>query len=575
MVFARKFLKKPSRTPIGIRVMKQKRKVLTEYLYENEVRWADIVYLRQPIGGVWHEFTWQETMRRARKVTTFLKSLGLQKGDKIAILSKNCAEWIMADFAITMGGFVSVPLYVAQLPDSIRFILTHAEVKAIFVGKLDNWEKLESAIPSNITRIDFPYENPMPANYHWNEILDRFEPHKENYVPARQDLYTILYTSGTTGDPKGVMITFDSIAHFLEIAQKNPVLDECNHQYYMSYMPLGHILERLVLEGSSLYKETTISFPESLDTFAQNLRDTSPTIFIAPPRIWDLFRKEILAQISEKVICFLLSVPIVSYLLKRKIKKQIGLSRAYWCISGSARLSMRTLNWYKRIGIEICEGYGLTEDLTYCTMQLPGETVPGTVGKAQPGTTIKLGDNNEILIKSKIMMAGYFKAPEATQEAFTEDGFFRTGDKGTIDENGYLTINGRLKDPFKTDKGEFVNPIRIEEMFDENPFIDHMCLIGMTLPHPVLLVTISQPVLMLQTKEQLTKSLLRTLNQINPDLASFEKVSHVIICKDPWSTDNGLLTPTHKIKRAALHQKYIRLARKVSNGTDYPKVYWE
>lgn len=547
-------------------------KTFNEYLYENEVSRADRVYLRQPINGVWHEFTWAEVMRQARILVTFLKDLGLKPGDKVSILSKNCAEWFICDFAIAMGGFISIPLYAAQSSDTIRFVLEHAEVKAIFVGKLDNWGPQEAGIPDHIIRASFPYDNPMPAKYHWDDIMKNYEPDPGHFVPKPEDLYTIIYTSGTTGNPKGVMISHRTQANLIMGLATHPMLTALDHHDFISYLPLGHIFERSVIESTSLYHDITISFVESLQTFAKNLEDISPTIFHAAPRILTQLQKGVLTKLPQKKLDFLLKIPIISGLIKKKIKHALGLSRAIWVISGSAPLSKELIDWFAKLDIHIDEGYGRTEDLAYCSTLLPYENAPGSVGKPHPGIEIRLSEGDELQTRSNVMMDGYYKNEEATKAAFTKDGFLRTGDQARIDENGFIYILGRIQDPFKTDKGEFVNPVKIEPMFAKNTLIEQMCLIGYTLPQPILIAVLSQAARALP-KQKIEKSLMDSLNEINVGLTKFEKVTHIIVAKDAWAPENDLLTPTFKMKRHNIHAKYIDLAHKIAEGEEV--IVWE
>jgi long-chain acyl-CoA synthetase len=546
-------------------------KTFNEFLYENEKKWADMVYLRQPIAGAWRDLTWKETMLRARKIAAFLKSLGLKKGDRVSIFSKNCAEWFIADFAISMGGFVSVPLFATQHPDNIRYVLDHAEVKAIFVGKLDNWPIQEPGISDHIIRIAFPYENPMPAKYQWNDLLAEFKPDMDNYVPELDDLYTIMYTSGTTGNPKGAMIDYRALAHAPEMIYAEGIFTKEELNIFFSYLPLGHIFERMALEYNSILTKSTVAFTESLATFAQNLQDISPTFFIAVPRIWTQFQKIILTKMPQHKLDILLKIPIISYLIKRKIKGALGLSRSVNA-SGSAPLSPAVMEWYNKLGIEIDEGYGRTEDLTYVSVNKPGHQRIGTVGTVRPGIEVKIAENGEILTRSKMMMTGYYKDIEATKQVFTKDGFLKTGDEGKFDAEGNLIILGRINDSFKTDKGEFVNPIPIEGKFGENSLLEQTCLIGLNLPQPALLVVLSEPATKMDPKA-VTKSLKSSLDSINPNLTKYEKVSHVFVVKEGWTPENGLLTPTLKMKRKSLHEKYIQLAQ--ANMDNKEAVVWE
>lgn len=549
-----------------------KPKLFNELLFENEKKYADVVYLRQPIKGVWYDITWSETMLRARKVTTFLKKLGLKKGDKVSIFSKNCAEWFIADFAIALGGFISVPLYATQHKDNIRYVLDHAEVKVIFVGKLDNWQDQQTGIPDHITRIAFPYENSMPASYQWNDILAENEPDMENYVPKPDDLYTIMYTSGTTGNPKGVMIDFQAQANMSNTNAQEPNFLPNEINVWFSYMPLGHIFERSALEYISVLYPSRVGFAESLATFQKDLAEISPTIFYSVPRLWSQFQKGVLAKIPQHKLDILLKIPIVNYFIKKKIKNALGLGKTRLFGSGSAPLSPAIIEWYKTIGIEILEGYGRTEDLTVVAISKSGKQKIGYVGPARPGVEVKISEEGELLTRSNMMMRGYYKDPEATQKAFTKDGFLRTGDLAEIDEEGSIRILGRVGDSFKTDKGEFVAPIPIEGKFGNNTYIEQLCLIGLTLPQPVLLVVLSETARK-TNKEVVEKSLKETLMAINPGLTNFEKVSHILIVKEYWTPENNLLTPTLKMKRASLQAKYIDFAHKAILNPD--PIVWE
>lgn len=546
-------------------------KTFNEILYENEKKYADVVYLRQPINGVWHELTWTDVMQQARKITTFLKKLGLKKGDKVAIFSKNCAEWFIADFAIAMGGFVSVPLYAAQDKDTIRYILDHSEAKAIFVGKLDNWASQEPGVSANIIRIAFPFET-MPAQHHWNEVLADNEAFINNYVPQMDDLYTLIYTSGTTGHPKGVMIPFAAQAQIPESMDKLGIFNKHEHNFYFSFLPLGHIAERAALEYMSLLAKVTVSFPESLATFVQDLQNASPTFFFAVPRIWSQFQKAILAKIPQAKLDELLENPETSEATKKQLRQALGLDRASLIVTGAAPMSLAIIEWFAKLGIDIIECFGRSEDLAMSTRGKPGEIKLGTVGRAIPGVELKISDEGELLTRSKMQMSGYYKDPEATKKVFTEDGFMHTGDMATIDNEGYLTVLGRLNDPFKTDKGEFVNPIPLEGEFGKNSYIEQCCLIGMTLPQPVLIAVISEAAHNLDPKE-VEKSLINTLSSINRSLKSYEKVAHIVIVKDAWTPENLMLTPTLKLKRHSIHGKFVDYARDHQNNPS--QIIWE
>jgi long-chain acyl-CoA synthetase len=550
----------------------QNPKTFNELLYENEKKYVDLVYLRQAEHGTWREITWKDAMLQARKMTALLKEIGLQKGDKVAIFSKNCAEWLIADFAIAMGGFTSVPLYATQAKDSISYVLDHSDTKAIFVGKIDNWQAVNSAIPEKLIRIAFPYDNPMPAQFQWNDVLAKTEPFMENHIPAYDDIYTLVYTSGTTGNPKGAIISFGAQSHLKKTIETMGAYNLLDHNYYFSYLPLGHIAERAGIEYPSLLAKSTVAFSDTLSTFAKDLRETSPTFFFGVPRIWAQFQKAILANIPQDQLDKMMNDPTTGESFKKQMRQNLGLDRAHTIWTGAAPISKDLLEWFHSLGVELKEIYGRTEDITIISRPQPNEYKVGSVGKAIAGVELKIDQNGQLLSRSRMIMSGYYKNPEATKAAFTDDGFLITGDLAKIDSEGYLHILGRASDPFKTDKGEFVNPVAIEGKFGRNAYIEQMCLIGMTLHQPVLLVVLSEAAKQLP-RDEVSKSLKATLEEINPGLTKYECVSNLVILKDTWTPDNERLTPTLKTKRMTLHQSFIELARQASAGSE--AIVWE
>lgn len=538
--------------------MKTGKRNYMQNLYDNEKKYADIVYLRQPRDGKYHDFTWKETMHQARKVSSFLKDKGLKKGDCVAILSKNCAEWFIADFAIMMSGCISVPLYATQHKNDIRYILDHAEAKFIFIGKLDEIEKQELGIPASIVRVDFPYPNPTRIDYKWNEIQSGYEPIIENYFPKDDDIATILYTSGTTGKPKGAVHTFGGFNKVFDAFDKEIAAGFWNfpeHTFLLSYLPLAHAAERMIVAGLSISIKSTVSFVESIDTFADNLRESAPTLFFAVPRIWDIFRERILETLPEDKLDRLLKIPLISVYIKRKVQKSLGLHCSVVNFSGAAPLSTSTIGFFNKLGVCISEAYGQTENLAIATMIKRGEFKPGSVGKAKIGVDIKIGENSELLVKSPGNMSGYYKDSELTRQVFTEDNYFHTGDMGEVDEEGFVFIIGRIKDQFKTAKGEYVCPVAIEQIFANNINIEQLCLTGSHLTQPVMLVSLSESGRK-KPHDKVALELSVHLNEINQSLTSHEKISHVVVTPEQWTVENELLTPTLKLKRREVELRY-------------------
>ncbi|WP_141731584.1 AMP-binding protein [Oligoflexus tunisiensis] len=540
-----------------------------DMFHEREKNHPNRVFLRQPLNGQWHEYTWGEAGRQARRMAQVLHDLGCQKGDRVAILSKNCAHWIMADLAIMMAGCVSVPLYPTQQADSIEYVLQHSETKVIFVGKLDEGPKMEPGIPASVKRIRFPYPDPMQAEHDWKELVENGPGLTGQYRPDPDDLASIIYTSGTTGFPKGVMHSFRTIAH--AAMGYRQTFDCSPEDRFFSYLPLSHVAERVLVEMNGIYCGATISFAESLDTFAQNLRDVAPTAFFSVPRLWKKFQQGILEKVPQEKLDRLLAIPVVSGLIKRKIRKGLGLHKCRSIGSGAAPIAPSLQAWYQKIGIDILEGYGLTENFAYATANRIGKNRIGTVGAAQPHTEVNIAENGEIWIKNKAAMLGYYKDPASTAEVLF-DGAIRTGDMGEIDADGCLKITGRIKEIFKTDTGKYVAPAPIENHFlADNPYIEQLCITGNTLPSPVALCVLTESARK-QPQELILKEFSESLLRLNKKLDKHERINRCILIHEDWTVDGGMMTPTLKVKRHQVEAKYRHVISKAMLA-DQPIVY--
>jgi len=502
------------------------------------------VFLRQPINREFIAYSYGEANSQIRKMANALHQIGIKPGDHVAILSKNCAHWMMADLAIMMAGCISIPLYATLGADSIRQILEHSESKAIFIGKLDDYAAQKSGVP-DIPKIGVELYD-IHETYSWEKMV---EEHDEIAMPHQQkadELMSIMYTSGTTGTPKGVMHVVGSFAQLI-----NTAIDVFPLPYrprYFSYLPMTHIAERAGIELSAIYRGSTVSFPESLDTFAQDLASVQPQTFFGVPRIWQKFQEKVLEKMPQAKLDRLLGIPFIRGLVKKKIQKAMGLASSEICYSGAAPIAISLQEWYRKIGIEIHQAYGMTEDCILSHFNLPGKNRFGTVGQALPGVTGKLSDEDEILIKSNCLMKGYYKNPEKTAEMFTEDGFLRTGDIGEYDHDGFLRITGRLKDQFKTDKGKYISPAPIELALSKNNDIEQVCIVGTGIPQPIALIIPSESGIA-KSKEDFDASIWNSITEVNPSLEAYEKIAKAVIMKEHWSVDNGLMTPTLKVKR--------------------------
>ncbi|MCX9113663.1 AMP-binding protein [Aeromonas veronii] len=544
-------------------------KLPLEMLYHWERQCPDRTYLRQTINREYVDFTWGEVADEARRMVTALRHLGLVAGDKVALLSKNCAQWFIADLAMQMGQYVSVPIYPTANVDTIEYVLRHSAAKAIFVGKLDDWKSQEAGVPADLLRIAFPYDT-MPASHQWDDLLEAHEPIPDSPVQAPDSLLSLVYTSGSTGKPKGAMLSVERYAWSCEKLVETVSLSQADRGF--SYLPLAHITERVYIYGGSLYGGATIAFPESLDTFIEDVKRCRPTVFISVPRLWAMFRIKIHEKLPQKKLELLLKIPLISGLIKRKLQKGLGLDQARVLGCGSAPVSPALLEWYLSIGLKVTEAWGMTENHAYSTINYPFRADKiGTVGKAGIGVTIKISDEGEILCRCEGMMLGYYKDPEHSAEAIDAEGWLHTGDMGKLDKEGYLTITGRMKDVFKTAKGKYVAPVPIEGLLGQEPIIEQLCVIGYGMPQPIALVQLAESA-MKGNREEVNARLEAARVRVNDQLESHAKIRGILVVKTPWNIENGVLTPTMKIKRHLLEQKYAQV------GDRWPSsqvVVWE
>ena len=545
------------------------KKLPLEMLYHWERQCPDRIYLRQTINREYVDFTWGEVADDVRRMVTALRHLGLSAGDKVALLSKNCAQWFIADLAMQMGQFISVPIYPTANVDTIEYVLRHSEAKAVFIGKLDDWKSQEAGVPADLLRIAFPYDT-MPATHQWDDLLEAHEPIPDSPVQAPDSLLSLVYTSGSTGKPKGAMLSVERYAWSCEKLVETVGL--CANDRGFSYLPLAHITERVYVYGGSLYGCAEIAFPESLDTFIEDVKRCRPTVFIPVPRLWAMFRIKIHEKLPQQKLELLLKIPFISGLIKRKLQKGLGLDQARVLGCGSAPVSPALLQWYLSIGLKVTEAWGMTENHAYSTINYPFRADKiGTVGKAGPGVTIKISDEGEILCRCEGMMLGYYKDPEHSAEAIDAEGWLHTGDMGKLDREGYLTITGRMKDVFKTAKGKYVAPVPIEGLLGQEPIIEQLCVIGYGMPQPIALVQLAESA-MKDNRADVNARLEAARVRVNDQLESHAKIRGILVVKTPWNIENGVLTPTMKIKRHLLEQKYAQLGDRWSSSQS---IVWE
>ncbi|MDO8417197.1 MAG: AMP-binding protein [Agitococcus sp.] len=540
------------------------------------------VYLTQPYGdGVVKNFTWQQVGDEVRRVATYIQSLNLPPKSNIALLGRNSAHWIMADLAIWMAGHVTVPMYPTLNGETAAYIFDHSDAKALIVGKMDGkadgWKEIKDVIPASLPIIATPLSPAMLADKpQWTDIVAKSEPMKNPTMPDLDDISTIVYTSGSTGQPKGVLHSFRTM--IVITSGMEEIWGFSNQDRMLSYLPLAHVAERAAVETMSLYFGFHVFFSEGLETFQKDLQRAQPTIFFSVPRLWTKFFLGVSEKMPMKKQKLLFSLPILGKIVKKKILSQLGMDKVRTALTGSAPLPPHIIEWYRNLGLELLDVYGMSENFAYSHACKPNEVRVGYVGSVNPGCEHRIADNGEIQVKSPAQMIGYFKMPDKMAEEMTDDGYFKTGDRGEIDEKGRLRITGRVKELFKTSKGKYVAPAPIENKLNNHPKIEVVCATGSGEPQPFALLMLSLDAMKEIQRGELDKETLAAefkelLKSVNETLEDHERMDYVVVVKDQWTMENGFLTPTMKIKRNIIEDRYLANAEKWLGMKQ--RVIWE
>lgn len=558
-------------------------------------------------NGVWTKTATQDLVNKGNKISRGLLKLGIKPGDKIGIIStNNRTEWCVMDLGILQIGAIDVPVYPTISVEDYIYIFNNAEIKYCFVSDVDLYEKLVQVKP-NVESLKgiFTFDE-IPGAPNWKEVLDMGES-DENQQEVEDiaktinenDLATLIYTSGTTGRPKGVMLTHKNIVSNV-VACTPIILDVTkglNEFKSLSFLPICHIFERMLYylylsNGFSIY------FAESIEKVGENVKEVKPQIMTVVPRLVEKVYDKIVDKGAEagglksKIFFWALSLienydPKKPKSLKHKIADKIVFKK--WreglggniaaLVSGSAALSQRLNRVFQGAGIPILEGYGLTETSPVISVNSFDNMKIGTVGHVLSNLDLKIQEDGEITVKGPSITQGYFQDEEKTKEAFTEDGYFRTGDIGHIDEEGFLHITDRKKEMFKTSGGKYVAPQVIENLAKSSKFIEQIMVVGDGEKMPCALV---QPdfafaqlwahrkhIKMGTTPEEIVQSpelkkrIEKDIALLNETLGKWEQIKKIELTPEVWSIEDGLLTPTMKLKRKAVKEKFLDLYEKL------------
>jgi long-chain acyl-CoA synthetase len=543
-----------------------------ERAYYWEVARARRIFLTQPINGKTRNWTWAEAMMEARRAAAYLKVQNWEPGSRIVILARNCAWWIISELAIWMSGHVTVPIYTSLPVEAARRLIENCGPVACFIGALDNPELATAVTSSEMLCVRFPMA-PSCKAVEWDDAVQQTPAIRNNPVRSADDLATIIYTSGTTGPPRGVMHSFTAFPYFARAVEQ--VVGEHSYHRVLSYLPLAHIAERAVTETAALYAGWRIFFSEGQASFLKDLKRAKPTLFFSVPRLYTKFQQGILARVPQDKLEHLLTIPVIAYFVRQRIKSGLGLGKVQFAASGSAPLAQELLLWFRKIGLPLTEGYGTTETgITHTALE--GQSRPGFVGRAIPGVEAKIAPNGELLLRSPMNMFGYYNDPDASKELMTEDGFLKTGDLGEIDQDGWLKIRGRLKEQFKTSKGKYVIPSPIESMLNEDTAVECSIVMGSGNSAPFAVISLSDSGRECAKNEsgrrELEKCFGRILEETNRKLAPHERLAFLVLEPSKWTIERNFVTPTLKLKRSILEDYYTPMIGKWTS-LDAPIVW--
>jgi long-chain acyl-CoA synthetase len=544
-------------------------------------------------NGNWKTYSTDDFYNYSTWLSYGLYNLGAGNGEKVAIISNNRPEWNFTDYAAQMAGSISVPIYPTISENDLQFILNDAKVKYVFVSSQDLYQKVKDCcLKADCVKEIFSF-NRIDGVRHWTHLVEegKRNPREKEITQIKasikpDSLLTILYTSGTTGNPKGVMLSHNNlISNSLASQSLCPFKSEWKA---LSFLPLNHVYERM-LTTLYLYKGISIYYAESLETIGDNLKEVKPQIFSTVPRLLEKVYDKIVAKgsdltgIKKKLFFWALDLGLAYelngangwwYEFKLKIARKLIFSK--WkealggnivaVVSGGAALQPRLARVFNAAGITVLEGYGLTETSPVIAVNnfRPNSICFGTVGPVIDGVQVKIADDGEILVKGPNIMLGYYNRPDATAEVIDAEGWFHTGDIGTFEQNRFLKITDRKKEIFKTSGGKYIAPVMIENKLKESPFIEQAMVIGENQKYPSAFIVpafaflkeyCKRKDITYTTNEDIIKNpdirarITEEVEKVNSELAQYEKLKRTELLPREWSIEKGEMTPKLSLKR--------------------------
>jgi long-chain acyl-CoA synthetase len=594
---------------------------LFEYLTEDFGKKTDKPLMKRKVEGKYEGVSYSEFKKETDGFAFGLAALGLKAGDKVAIISENRPEWVYSDMAILNLGGIDIPIYPSLTADSIEFILTNSDSRGVIVSnkfQLNKILKIRDKLKNlqfTIVMNESDMLNDVSALYTFRDIQEMgeiFKTNHPNYVSESRkninedDLCTIIYTSGTTGEPKGVMLTHKNILSNVRAALNSFPIDD--KDTFLSFLPLCHIFERMAGYYTCFTAGSTLCFAESIETVSQNLLEAKPTLMMTVPRLFERMHSRIIKNVSsesslrQKIFYWAIDIgrkyvaskkygklsPIITTqnkladrLVFKKIKEKTGGNLRFF-ISGGAALSKELGEFFDAIGISILEGYGLTESSPVIAANRIDDYKFGTVGKPLPGVEVKIAPDGEILARGDNIMQGYYKNKKETDAAI-KDRWLHTGDIGEFDKDGFLNITDRKKHLFKTTAGKYIAPTPIENLFSASEFVDQFVLIGDKRMFLTALIVPDYEAIKeyadshripynnlddLVKKKEIYDLFEKELTKFQKKLANYEKVRKFALLEKPFTLENGEITPSLKVKRKIVEEKYSHLIDEMYRGLE-------
>ena len=531
---------------------------LTEQLAHWAQECPERVWLRDLSEAGETTYSWSEAQEQVLAAAAALeKKLG--SGQSMALLSKNRAHWVLADLAIIASGNISVPLFTTHTATTAEYILGFTETKVLFLGETSNWDAVKAVLPKDVLIITLPGVNCDIDHITWDSLVTAGSGDQPAHKASASDLISLVFTSGTTGMPKGVIQTHES--NLIPVRRGTEAFASREDSRFFSYLPLSHIAERQIVEYGSMVACGEIWFNESIETLLRDLPACKPNIFFGPPRVWEQLQQAVLGKVGgQEALDTLLEQDAEG--ISTMVLGGLGLTEVDYCLTAAAPTPPALIHWWEKLGLKLCEGFGQTEAMSLIVTKVDDRRI-GSIGKPISGVEVKISDIGELLIRAEGCTPGYYQQPEKTAELW-QNGWLHTGDKAYVDDDGFIFITGRVKDYFKTIQGKFVAPPPIEGMFANNSHAEQQCLLGRGFSKTVMVTVLSEAAKGLD-RQVVEASVLDTIASINTEVEKHARIGAVIISSEHWTIENEILTPTLKIRRerveAVFAEKAEQLAR--------------